>query len=171
MNMRKMICLLAIMIFSFETYAFDGLTASKVVRNYSETIACQTNGVNQKEQYKAIEVNSGIQELGGLGNIYVVYWKGNVGCYGGNDTFIHNFTVIEQRGFSSIPPIVVTEYYFPNLELESLTGFSGGKGILKIQGISYGPNDNENNPTQEVTYTIKFINDEFVIQSKVIKEN
>ena len=137
-------------------FSADERAAANVTKKYSEAIACQIQEPQyQKNQYKTVKIIQGDKELGGLGDLFVVYWEGDVGCMGGNGTVVPNFTVVEQAGFSSIPPIVSTEYKFPDLELVQVTSFSGKSGVLQIGGITYGPNDQQGYPTKKVTYTLK----------------
>lgn len=137
-------------------FSADERTASNVVKKYSEAIACQIQELQyQKNQYKAVKIIQGDKELGGLGDLFVVYWEGDVGCMGGNGTVVPNFTVVEQRGFSSVPPVVAPEYKFPDLDLAQLTSISGKNGILQISGITYGANDQQHQPTKKVSYTLK----------------
>lgn len=164
--MNKFVAGLALSILTLNAYAFDERDASKLVRNYSEIIACQLDGISeyQKNQYKAVKINEGDTEIGGLGTKYVVFWDGDVGCYGGNSTIIPNFTVVEHRGFSSIDPIVITDYKFPDLDLVNVTSFSSENGLLLISGVTYGKNDVQHSPTKPVSYTLKLKDNEFTIQ-------
>lgn len=138
------------------TFGADERSVANVVKKYSEAIACQIQEVQyQKNQYKSVKVLQGDKELGGLGDIYVVYWEGDVGCAGGNGTVTPNFTVVEQNGFSSVPPVVVTYYKFPELDLVRITGFTGKNEQLLISGVTYGPNDQQGYPAKKVSYTLK----------------
>jgi hypothetical protein len=138
-------------------FAADERAAANVVRKYSEAIACQIQEPQyQKNQYKAVKVVQGDKELGGLGDLFVVYWEGDVGCMGGNGTVVPNFTVVEQSGFSSVPPVVWADYKFPELELVQVTSISGKNGTLQIAGVTFGPNDQQGTPTKKVMYTLKF---------------
>jgi len=93
--------------------------------------------------------------LGGLGELVVVFWQGDVGCAGGRGTVVPNFTVVEQRGFSSVPPVVVQNYKMPDLDLVHLTSLSGKNGLLQVSGLTYGPEDQQGYPTKKVSYTLK----------------
>ncbi len=139
------------------SYSADERTAAAVAKKYSEAIACQlVEKEFQRNQYKAVKVVAGDKDLGGLGDLYVVYWEGDSGCSGGNGTVQPNFTVLEQRGFSSVDPVVVTDYQFPELELVRLTSLTGKNGQLQISGVMYGPTDNQGVPTKKVSYTLRF---------------
>ena len=77
------------------TFAADERAAANVVRKYSEAIACQIQEPQyQKNQYKAVKIVQGDKELGGLGDLFVVYWEGDVGCMGGNGTVVDRKSVV-----------------------------------------------------------------------------
>lgn len=142
---------------AFSAHSADERTAAAVVKKYSEAVACQiVEKEFQRNQYKAVKVVAGDKELGGLGDVFVVYWEGDLGCAGGNGTVVPNFTVVEQRGFSSVDPVVVTDVSFPELDFVRLTGLSGKNGQLQISGVAYGPNDDQGSPTKKVNYTLRY---------------
>ena len=130
--MRSFIVGLSLAAIAASAFAADERVASSIVKKYSEAIACQI----EETQYKAIKVLPGDKELGGLGAVYVVSWEGDVGCAGGNGTVFPNFTIVEQSGFSSVPPVVMTDYKFPEMELVRLTNISGGNGQLIVSGVT-----------------------------------
>lgn len=161
--MRNFIVGLSLSAVTACAFSADERAASMVAKKYSEAIACQLQELQyQKNQYKAVKIEQGDKELGGLGDLFVVYWEGDVGCMGGNGTVLPNFTVVEQRGFSTVPPVVVTEYTFPQLDLVKLTSIAGKNGILKITGIAYGPNDHQHEPSKKVSYTLKLDQGKFI---------
>lgn len=144
--------------------AADERIASKIVKKYSEAIACQISDTQtQKNQYKAVKIATGDSDIG-LGETFVVFWQGDVGCLGGNGTVVPNFTVVEQRGFSSVDPVVVTAYKFPDLDLVILTSFTGRDGLLTIKGVTYGSKDQQGWPKKSVSYTLKLADNAFVKQ-------
>ena len=154
--MKSLVIGLSLAALALSTLAANERTAANLVKKYSETIACQIQEIQyQKNQYKSVKVLQGDKELGGLGELYVVYWEGDVGCAGGNGTVSPNFTVVEQNGFTSVPPVVVTDYKFPELDLVQITGFSSKNGQLLINGVTYGPNDQQGNPEKKVTITLQ----------------
>lgn len=164
--MKKAVVFLSMAVITVSAYAADERDASRIVKKYSETVACQLEGISdyQKNQYKAVKINPGMADLGGMGAQFVVYWEGDVGCMGGNGTVVPNFTVVEHSGFSSAAPVVRTDYKFPDLELVRLTSISGKNGQLVIKGITYGPKDQQHSPTKVVSYTLKLVENEFVKQ-------
>lgn len=154
--MKKLLLGAVVSVVAFNAFAFDERDASKLVRNYSEIVACQLDDAeDQKNQYKAIKLQSGDPGMKGMGELYVVFWEGDFGCSGGNATVGPNFTVVEHVGLASANPIVVEGYKFPDLDLVKLTGISGENGVLKIQGIAYGSNDQQHSPSKKVSYTLK----------------
>lgn len=165
-QMKNIVAGCVIAILSSNAFAADEFDASSIVRKYSQTVACQLEDISdyQKNQYRAVTIKPGIPDLDGMDALFVVYWEGDVGCSGGNGTVTPNFTVVEHAGFSSVDPVVTTNYKFPNIELIRLTSISGGNGQLLINGVTYGPDDTQHSPTKVVSYTLKLIDYEFVIQ-------
>lgn len=164
--MKEPVLFSAIAVIALTANAADERDASRIVKKYSETVACQLDGVGdfQKSQYKAIRIRSGEADLDGLGALFVVYWEGDVGCWGGAGTLAKNFTVVEHSGFASAAPIVKTDYKFPELDLATLTSISGKNGLLVVKGMAYGSNDQQHSPTKSVAYTLKLVDDKFVKQ-------
>jgi hypothetical protein len=163
--MKKIIVSFILCMTAVNVMAADERIASKVVKKYSEAVACQiSDRQTDKNQYKAVTINSGDSEIGGMGGIFVVYWSGDIGCMGGNGTVVPNFTVVEQRGFSSVDPVVVTEYNFPDLNLVELTSLTGKDGILVIKGVIYGSEDHQHQPKKQVSYKLKFVDGKFIKQ-------
>ncbi len=137
-------------------FAADERTASAVAKKYSEAVACQiVEKEFQRNQYKAVKVLAADKEMNGLGDVFVVYWEGDFGCSGGNGTVRPNFTVVEQRGFSSVDPVVATDVAFPEIELVRVTSMTGKNGLLQISGVAFGPKDDQGIPTKKVNYTLK----------------
>jgi hypothetical protein len=157
--MKRIVIASIITFTAFSAFALDEKSAIKIARNYSESIACQL----EETQYEAAQVNEGDSEQDGFGALYVVYWTGDVGCSGGNGTVMPNFTVVEHRGFTSADPIVVTDYEFPDLRINNVTGFSSKNGVLRIEGLAYGKNDQQGQPNQRVVYRLRFDGDKFVM--------
>jgi hypothetical protein len=154
--MNRFVIALTLAVTSISATAADNRAAAAVVKKYSEAIACQVVDVREdKNQYKTIELIAGEKDLGGMGSVHVVYWLGDVGCSGGNGTIVPNFTIVEHNGSGSATPVVVTDYKFPQLELVQLTSLSSKGGALIIQGLTYGPNDQQNSPQKRVSYTLK----------------
>lgn len=164
--MKETIITLCLAATAVNTYAYDEHDATALVKKYSETIACQIDEISeyQENQYKAVMINPGQPDLGGLGAQFVVYWEGDIGCKGGNGTITPNFTLVEHSGFASAAPVVRTDYLFPKIELVQITNFSGGNGKIFIKGLARGPEDSHNFPTKVVSYSLSLIDNMFVTQ-------
>lgn len=154
--MRDFVFGLTVALLAASVFAADEQAAANVARKYSEAIACNIQSIHdQKNQYKSIKVLQGDKVLGGLGDLFVVYWEGDVGCDGGTGTVFPNFTVVEQNGFLSVPPVVVLDYKFPELKLQRLSSITFKNGQLQITGIAYGPDDEQGQPAMKVAYRLK----------------
>jgi len=154
--MKSFVIGLSLVAIAASTFASTERDATNVVKKYSESVACQiVEPQYQKLQYKAVRVFQGDKDLGGLDDIFVVFWDGDTGCSGGNGSVISNFTIVEQRGFMSTSPVVVSDFKFPPLELARVTGFTGKNGQIQISGLSYGPQDDQGVPTTKVNYILK----------------
>ncbi|GAA5169757.1 hypothetical protein [Modicisalibacter zincidurans] len=144
---------------SINAYAFDEADASRLVQRFSEIVACQLPAPDESTslQYKAVQVRQGMDQADGFGAQYIVYWEGDDGCYGGNGTQRPNFTVVERSGFGSADPVVKTEYTIPELDLVRVTDFYAGKseGSVHIEGLAYGPDDRQHDPSQPVEYVVE----------------
>jgi len=172
--MNKLISGWLLLAMASSAHAFDEKDASALVKKYSTTIACQLPSVLEdsgdqeadsfKNEYKAVKVNPGDLESGGLGAMFLVHWSGDIGCYGGNGTVTHNFTVVEHRGFITTSPVVITEYAPIALDIEKITHFQAKKGgLVIVEGVDYGENDQQYQPTKRVAYTLQFKVDKFVV--------
>ena len=149
-----------------QAYALDERSASRIVRDYSETIACQLGDTS----YRAHAIRKGDDDLSGLGSIYVVHWRGDVNCYGGAGTVSDQFTVVEQRDMRTSTPTIVTDLEFPDLEFaaqeerSSVTDIKVDEnGTLTIAGFKYGDSDRQNDPRQRVIYRIGFDGSKFYL--------
>lgn len=148
--------------FSATANAATEKEVAKIVKQYSETVACQILEVaDEPKQYKTLLVQEGFniegeKDRNGIGALFLTYWAGDVGCAGGNGTVTPNFTIVEQRGFQSANPVVTLDYKFPELEMAYFTDFQVKGGIVTIKGLSYGEKDRQHNPTKKVTYRLKF---------------
>lgn len=163
--MKNLFILPVLLVLASSSYAADERTASAVAKKYSQAIACEiSDSTIQKNQYKTVKIDSGMADIGGLGAKFVVFWEGDVGCMGGNATVVPNFTVVEQSGHSSVPPVVRPDYKFPELDIVSVTNIATKDGLLIINGVTYGPKDQQHKPTKAVRYVLKLIDNQFVKQ-------
>lgn len=136
--------------------AFTEKDAATLVQSYSKLVACQV-----ESGFKAIKVTGSAGPAEQMDR-YVVYWEGDVGCSGGNGTVVPNFTVVEMGAFDT--PVVLPVFQKPDLDLVHATKFSGKDGKIFVQGVTYGPNDQQHNPTKKVSYTLKVGDTSFVKQ-------
>lgn len=146
----------AISFYAGTALAFDEGKAARLVRDYSETIAC----VFEDSTYKAVKVVGDASDQ--MGDQYVVHWYGDVGCGGGSGSSGSVFTVVEVRAFNT--PVVLPKYEMSDMHIVEVTKFSGGNGRIFIDGLAYGPNDTQRNPTKKMSYTLKLDFDKFVIE-------
>jgi hypothetical protein len=140
--------------FSFSAHAFDKADAEKLVKTYSETIACDTS------DYEAVKVEE---------NKYVVLWNGDVGCSRGSGgaTIVPNFTVVASSGsIISDGFFVVPDYKMPDIDLVEVRKFYGKDGEIFIEGITYGKNDRQHSPSKKVSYALRLDYSNFTVTSK-----
>ena len=164
--MRKVTTGLAIVAVATSAHAFDTSDASKKVQQYSELIACQLPDPSDypPNQYKAVQIKEGMEPgLSTFGAVWVVHWNGDYGCSGGNGTSLPHFTVVEHSGFGSAEPVIKADFTIPNLELVKLRSMSARDEILHLEGIAYGPDDRQHQPSQRVSYDLKLEYDQFVL--------
>jgi hypothetical protein len=154
--MKRTLAALALTVFAGHAFAFVEKDAAKLVQTYSKSVACQIEG-----NFKPVKV-SGASGPAEQGDRYVVYWDGDIGCLGGNGTVTPNFSVVEMGAFGT--PVVLPNFKIPEIFLSRATKFSGKDGKIYIQGVTYGPNDQQGNPTKRVSFTLKVEDTQFVKQ-------
>lgn len=137
--------------------AFNEGDAAKMVKEYSKLVACQA----EDSKYQAAKV-VGSADASGMGDRFVVYWEGDVGCMGGRGTVSPQLTVVEIAAFDT--PVVLPDYKMPELDLAWVTKFSAKNGKVFIQGVAYGPKDPQNAPSKKVKYPLKLGPEGFVKQ-------
>lgn len=128
--------------------AFNEKDATRLVKAYSKLVACQ----QEDDKYTAVKVD-GKPGAAELGDRYVVFWYGDIGCSGGNGTVTPNFTVVEMASFNT--PVVLPTFKGADIALNAVTKFTGKDGKIFIEGVTYGPKDSQHNPTLRVKYTLK----------------
>ncbi|MDI1270529.1 MAG: hypothetical protein PSV40_15685 [Polaromonas sp.] len=128
--------------------AFNEKDAAQLVKAYSKLVACQ----QEDDKYTAVKVD-GKPGPAELGDRYVVFWYGDIGCSGGNGTISPNFTVVEMAAFNT--PVVLPTFKRADIALNGVTKFTGKDGKISIEGVTYGPKDSQHNPTLRVKYTLK----------------
>ncbi len=151
--MKNRLIALSLILFIFgltgNAFAFNETDAVKLVKAYSEIVACQ-----QEQKYEAVKV-AGAPDVSEMDDMYVVFWEGDFGCYGGRATGGRpNFTVVKIAAFNI--PVVLPDYEMPEMDLAFVTKLSIKNRIFFIEGVTYGPEDNVINPTKKVKFTLKF---------------
>ena len=140
------------------SFAADDATISRLVRDYSETVACQVGGEGEPgelKQYSAVRLSEGYSVEDDVGSKWLVYWAGDMGCNGGNGTRLPQLTVVAINGFRNTP-VVDTSYKLPYTNLEQVTEMKKDQGMVTISGLAYGDNDTQHHPREKVTYKFKF---------------
>lgn len=147
---------------------FDKNDASRMVQNFSEAVACQVESPfdGNSLQFKAIRIHDGFNNPGGLEEAFAVFWIGDYGCSGGNGTALPQLTLIKRSGFSSADPVIKTEFRTPSdMIMKRVDDFYPGEeeNTFHIEGVKYGENDPQANPSQHVHYLIKANYDGFEV--------
>lgn len=161
--MKKVVSLAATLFLASSHSAFayfDENDASRLVQDFSETVACQVESVFEGNplQYKAIQVIEGMDSADGYGATYVVHWIGDYGCSGGNATSVPQFTVVSRSGFASADPVVRTDQEASrDLTINVVTAFYAGdaEGVFHVEGLGYGPDDLQGNPETYTHYKVE----------------
>lgn len=125
--------------------------AIEVARKYSETVSCQI------ERPASVIKLRGDNEHG-IGVLYLAYWVGDMGCFGGKGSVFANYALIQQSGYSSVDPVVIGlgegRYRMPDMVLKSITRVLVRDGNLYVSGIGYGDKDEPGWPTTRKTYRV-----------------
>jgi len=156
--MKKNFAALVILSVFSNAYAFNESDAAKLVKSYSQTVACQL----EETKYKAVKVSGKPGETEEWTDQYVVLWDGDFGCAGGNGTVVPNLTVVEVHGFST--PVVLPDYKTPELPLVQIDKFSGKDGSITLGGLGYGDKDQQHEPTKRLSFTLKLGKSGFIKQ-------
>lgn len=158
--MQKLILALAASLIAQHAQAHDGNAASRIVQKYSEAIACELS----EKAPNALLVQQGDPEFQGVGSVYLVHWRGDVGCSGGYASVTDNFSVVVRRGLYSVHTIVTDDFAFPKLPLAIVTGMTIENGVIKIEGLNWKADDPYHQPSQPVLYRIKFDGAAFMLE-------
>lgn len=153
--MKKLIFSLFVSISTVSAYAATEKAAEKLVKKYSETIACQL----EETKYTAVKVSS--REVNQLGDVYLVHWTGDIGCGGGNGTGdISQFTMVVERSPSVGSRLIIDgDAKLPELDIRYVKTISIKDGVIYINGFAWADNDSAHNPTKPVSYKLKFVNE------------
>lgn len=121
--------------------------ALRTASAYAHSISCQI-----EEPVALVKIRNG--ESDGLDAQYFAYWNGDEGCSGGNGSISGNYALIQQSGFSSEDPVVITSAKIPKMPLNYAKNAYVEGGNLVVSGIVYGDNDEQGNPTKAKTYKV-----------------
>jgi len=166
--MKKILLTATSFIFISSSFAADDTQISRLVRDYSETVACQVDNegeLGELKQYSAVRLSEGYSVDDDVGSKWLVYWAGDLGCNGGNGSRQPQLTAVAINAFRNTP-VVDTSYKLPDTNLVQVTEMKSGQGMVTITGVAYGPNDTQHHPNKKVTYTFKFDeqNNKFTLQ-------
>ncbi|AGH81276.1 hypothetical protein PCNPT3_06690 [Psychromonas sp. CNPT3] len=127
--------------------AFDNRDAVNLVKKFSSTVACSIND----DSYKVVKTRGekGIDESD---DQYVVYWEGDLECFGGRGTINPVFSVVLISGFND--PVVLTKIKQPRLPLVCIDYMEKEGELLNVYGIAYGSNDNQGNPNKKMKFSL-----------------
>lgn len=156
--MKKILLTTTSLLFINSSFAADDAKISRLVRDYSETIACQVDGEGEPgelKQYSTVRLSEGYSAEDDLGSKWLVYWAGDVGCSGGNGSRQPQLTVVAINGFRNTP-VVDTSYKLPDTNLVQVTEMKSDQGTVTISGLAYGDNDTQHTPRKKITYKFKF---------------
>lgn len=153
------LCLVSICVHAGDYDALQQRQALTVARKYSEAVSC------------AIEQPAGVVKLRagddrGLNALYLAYWVGDRGCFGGKGSVFANFALVVQSGYSSVAPVIVdaddARYRIPEMVLNSVSSVSIRDGYVYVSGIGYGDKDEPGWPATHKRYRIpisRFVNE------------
>ena len=153
--MKKITTFIACLAACAGAHAFGENEAAKLVQSYAKTVACGL----EETKYQAAKV-TGAPRADEMGDRYVVFWMGDVGCSGGSATVTPNFSVVEIAGFNT--PVVRSDFKGPDTGLVIVTKFAGGNNVINIEGLEYSGNEQTRTPKKKVKYTFKVDADKFV---------
>jgi hypothetical protein len=148
-------------IFSAQScYAFNTQSAESLVRKYSSTIACSVN----PSSFKAVQTigEPGVEEVG---DEYVVYWEGDVGCAGGNGSVSGVLSVVRKNGFGQ--PLVEPYLKSPEIKMVCADKIAVSNGLVTLSGITYDDDDSQHSPSKPIEIVLKAEYEQF----KMVKKN
>lgn len=112
--------------------------AIKVARKYSEAVSCQI-------EHPASVVKLRANDERGVGALYLAYWVGDRGCFGGKGSVFANYALVVQSGYLDVGPVIVgsdgAHYRIPEMSLNKITSVTVTDGYLYVSGIGYGDKD------------------------------
>ncbi|WP_288843386.1 hypothetical protein [uncultured Deefgea sp.] len=137
-------------------YAATEKEAERLVKKYSETVACQL----EETKYTAVKVES--ESVNGLGDIFLVHWDGDIGCGGGNGTVLSNFSMVSQRTPQGGRALIVDgEAVLPEMDIRYVQNLSIKNGVISIKGVAWADNPkSQADITKPVSYKLKYVSDD-----------
>jgi len=148
-------------------FASGTQSAISLVKQYSTTVACSVNPAS----FKAVQTigESGREDVG---DEYVVYWEGDLGCFGGNVSIsgflssISGFlSVVRKNGFGQ--PLVEPYIKSPDIQMVCADKIAVKNGLITLSGITYDDDDSQHSPSKPIEVTFKTDDDKI----KVVKKN
>lgn len=175
--MKKLFLLIALLVSISRVYATteteEKIMALKVLKKYTETVACPTNFdlENKKPLASLLDNVFTIKRDTKYGEAtYYVLWSGDFGCMGGSGT--ESFYVSEiYRDDSSKPFLVMNDEAFGKAFSEINTRFiesikQYGISHFEVIALKYGKDDANCCPSLKYQYTVRKNSGEWVISSK-----
>lgn len=141
-------------------FASGTQSAISLVKQYSTTVACSINPAS----FKAVQTvgESGREDVG---DEYVVYWEGDIGCFGGNGSISGFLSVVRKNGFGQ--PLVEPYIKSPDIQMVCADKIAVKNGHITLSGITYDDDDSQNSPSKPIEVVFKTDDDKI----KVVKKN
>jgi len=136
-------------------HAFNESDAAKLVQSYAKTVACAL----EETTYQAVKV-TGAPRVDDMGDRYVVFWMGDIGCLGGSATVTPNFSLVETLTVNT--PLVSVGFKGPVTGLVTVTKFSGGNGVISMEGLEFSGKEQTRIPSKKVKYIFNVDTGKFV---------
>ncbi|CAH1569177.1 hypothetical protein [Vibrio rotiferianus] len=144
------------------------MAASKLAKKFSSTVACNVN----EDSFKAVKVvTKGENIEDNLGDKYIIYWEGDLGCSGGNGSVNPHFSIVEVSSFKRL--VVVPDIKQPELDLVCVDKVKVQDELINILGVTYGESDHQHSPSEKIQYVLKFndTKNSFEIMKKNVRPN
>lgn len=141
-------------------FASGTQSAISLVKQYSTSVACSVNPAS----FKAVQT---IGESGreNVGDEYVVYWEGDIGCFGGNGSISGFLSVVRKNGFGQ--PLVEPYIKSPDIQMVCADTIAVENGLITLSGITYDDDDSQHSPSKPIEVTFKTDDDKI----KIVKKN
>ncbi len=103
----------------------------------------------------------GVEEVG---DEYVVYWEGDVGCAGGNGSVSGVLSVVRKNGFGQ--PLVEPYLKSPEIKMVCADKIAVSNGFVTLSGITYGDDDSQHSPSKPIEIVLKAEYEQFKMVKK-----